>query len=343
MKKFKPFVIILLVSIGILSCDDKHNQDAEIIATEEPARVIAIEINQEKETYSLIQSVHEEGNSEFLLGNYIQSIPMKVRTMRIVATAEGDTIKTADEIPFYTSEKINQKIYVDGSYRYLNLNTTPSDSNTFNDLNLHSQPVGEIVTKTILMDGVAYLYNSTGELIQTEVTESINYTALLDSIKSAIAEMKKSGSAQQGVKAMQDLRLNNAISSAKASGMRMISQTDNEIIMEMNLGVMNETSLPQRANTPVQKLALSRFNGDMTRLLEQKIFEDNQLVQIVTYQYQKDDQNFTKKAPAAIRNLFPDSNVREVHYKSLRIKSNGTPYIVVSKEKYKRNTLTISL
>jgi hypothetical protein len=343
MKKFKPFVITSLTAICILGCDDKPNKDADIIASSEPAKTVAIEIDQEKQSYRFIESVFGDNNNEFLQGSYIQSIPQKIRAMRIVASEAGDTIKNADEIPLYASEEINQKIYVDGTYRYLNLNTTPSDSNILNDLNIQKQPVGEIATKTILMDGVAYLYNRTGELIQTEKTGDINYSALLDSIKSAFAEANKGGSLPQGVKALQDRRLTKAINSAKASGMRMISQTDNEIVMEMNLGVTNEISLPQRVNTPVQKRALMRFSGDMTRMLEQKIYEDNQLVQSVTYLYQNDDQLFAKNAPATIRSFLPDLSIKEIQYKSLRIKNDGVPYIVVSKETYRKNKLTINL
>lgn len=166
---------------------------------------------------------------------------------------------------------------------------------------------------------------------------------MLDSIKSALASEKQNASSIQGVKAMQSRRLTKAISSAKASGMQMLSQNSNEIIMEMNLGTVSESSLPQRVKSSVQKKAVMRFSSDMTRMKEQKIYENNQLVQWVAYEYQEDNQNFAKKAPAAVRNLLPNSSVKGITYKSLMLKNNGTPFIVVRKENYKKNQVTINL
>jgi hypothetical protein len=345
MKKFKPFVIPLLTAIftGLQSCDDKHNREAEILAAEEPLKVIAIEINQKKETYQFIESVFKDTNNEFLRGDYLQSIPQRMRTMQVAVTEDGDTIRNADEIPVYSSEDINQKIFVDGTYKYLNLNTTPADSNAFNDLNVYKQPVSEIVTKTILMDGVAYLYNQSGELIQTEATGDLNYTAMLDSIRNAIADADKSGTSPQGVKAMHDRRLAKAINSAKASGMRIISETDDEIVMEMNFNNAGESTLPRRVKSPVQTRAVMRFSGDMTRMLEQKMYENEQLVQMSTYQYRDDNEQFSLKAPAAVKSFFPNATVKGITYKSLKVRSDGTPYIMVTTENYKKNQVSVNL
>lgn len=116
MKKQKSHYLLLMSSIILvfMSCDEKlinHSGNQELA---ESAKEVAIEINQEKENYQFIESIYEESNDEFLQGEMVQSMPQKARAMRV--GSEGDTIKSADEIPFYTSEEINQKIYVDGTY-----------------------------------------------------------------------------------------------------------------------------------------------------------------------------------------------------------------------------------
>lgn len=346
MKKQKSYILVFmsLTMLVFMSCDDKLGNNSSNDPIAEPLKEIAIEISQEKENYQFIESIYEDGNAEFLQGDYVQNVPQKVRSMRIAASQAGDTIRSADEIPVYTSEEINQKIYMDGTYRYLNLNTTPADSNAFNDLNVHKQPVEEIVTKTILMNGVAYLYNYKGDVIHTEDTGDVNYSAILDSIRSAMANETNNESSPQGVKALQARQLTKALKSAQASGMRMLSQTSDEIVMEIDLGVSTESSLPQRVKTSVQRKAIMRFSGDMTRMIEQKVYENNQLTSLVSYQYQADnEQQFSKKAPSAVKSYLPNTSVKSVTIKSLRVKSNGTPYVSVTKENYKRNKVTINL
>lgn len=345
MKRQKNIFVALLLTalIGLQSCDDKLNKIENTEEIAESAKEVAIEIQQEKVNFQYIESITANENSEFMQGNYVQSMPQKLKAMKVSASEEGDTIKSADEIPVYTSEEINERIYIDGTYRYLSLNTTPADSSIFNLLNVEIQPSQEVVSKTVVKDGTVYLYNKNNEIIQTEQTGNINYSSMLDSIKSALASEKQNASSTQGVKAMQSRRLTKAISSAKASGMQMLSQNSNEIIMEMNLGTVSESSLPQRVKSSVQKKAVMRFSSDMTRMKEQKIYENNQLVQWVAYEYQEDNQNFAKKAPAAVRNLLPNSSVKGITYKSLMLKNNGTPFIVVRKENYKKNQVTINL
>jgi len=345
MKKQKSFILALmsLTFIVFQSCDEKLGNSSANEELAESSKEVAIEINQEKENYQFVESVFEESNAEFLQGDMVQSMPQRARAMKVSASEEGDTIKSADEIPGYTSEEISQKIYMDGTYRYLNENTTPADSNAFNSLNVYTQPIEEIVSKTLIKDGKAFLYNGNNELIQTEDAGNMNYSAILDSIKSAIAAESNNGSSPQGVKAFQTRRLTKALKGAQESGMRMISQTGDEIIMEMNLGTASESSLPQRVKSSVQKKAVMRFSGDMTRMLEQKVYENRQLVQSVTYQYQEDNQNFAKKAPASVRNLLPNSSVKAVTIKSLKVKNDGSPYVSVTKENYKKNQVTINL
>ncbi len=345
MKRQKTIFVVLLSAalIGLQSCDDKLNKSTNTEELVESEKEVAIEIQQEKVNLQYIEPIFANENSEFSQGDYIQSMPQKVKAIKLSASEEGDTIKSADEIPVYTSENINEKIYIDGAYKYQSLNTTPADSSIFNALNVEIQPAQEVVAKTVVKDGTTYLYNKNNEIIQTEQSGNINYSSMLDSIKSALASEKQNSSSAQGVKAMQSRRLTKAISSAKASGMQMVSQSSNEIIMEMNLGSTSESSLPQRVKSSVQKKAVMRFSSDMTRMMEQKIYENNQLVQSVAYEYQEDNQSFAKKAPAVVRNLLPSSSVKGVTYKSLMLKNNGTPYILVRKENYKKNQVTINL
>ena len=267
----------------------------------------------------------------------------KAIALRIGATESGDTITSADEIPVYTSEEIIQKIYMDGSYTYLHLNTTPMERNVFNDLNVHKQPIEEMVAKTLIEDGKAYLYNGKNELIKTEDVGNITYSAILDSIRIAIATESEEASSPQGVKAMQARRRTKAIEGARVSGMRMISQTGDEVIMEMNLGTSSESLLPQRVKSSVQKKAVIRFSEDMTRIIEQKVYENKQLVQSLSYDYQDDSFNFSKKAPVNILNLLPNLSIKTVTIKSLSVKADGTPFVMVNKETYKKNRLTINL
>lgn len=345
MKKQKSIFVVLLSTalIGFYGCDEKLNNNSNNEELTESTKEIAIDITQEKENLQFIESIFENENSEFLEGDLIQSIPQKVRRMKVVATEGGDTIKNADEVPVYTSENINERIYIDGTYRYESLNTTPSDSNYFNVLNVEKQPELELIAKTVVKDGTVYLYNKNNEIIQTEQTGNINYSSMLDSIRSALTAEKQNSTSAQGVKAMQSRRLTKAISSAKASGMQLVSQSEEEVVMEMNLGSTSESSLPQRVKSSVQKKAVMRFSGDMTRMMEQKIYENNQLVQSVTYEYQNDNESFAKKAPAAVRNFLPNSSVKGITYKSLMLKNNGTPYVVVKKETFKKNQIIINL
>lgn len=345
MKKNKMFLLPLLITglFILISCDDKIDQNSGLTSPTKPLKAIAIEISQEKEKYQFIESIFESANSEFLQGEYVQSIPQKIRSMPTIGFEKGDTIKNAEEIPVYSIEEINQKIFTDGTYRYENLNTTPADSNIFNMLNVYSQPISEVATKTILMDGVAYLYNRNGELIKTEETAEFNYTALLDSIKKAIAAENYSGTTAQRVRVQSDIRIAKAISRAINSGMHLISQSDDEIVMELNFGLSNESSIPQHIQSGVVRKAVTRFSGDMTRILEQKIYENNQLVQVATFSYAESHKNFAWKSASAVKSFLPDTNVRAIVYKSLKVSDVGTPCILVTKENYKKNLASINL
>lgn len=105
MKKQKSIFVVLLSTalIGFYGCDEKLNNNSNNEELTESTKEIAIDITQEKENLQFIESIFENENSEFLEGDLIQSIPQKVRRMKVVATEGGDTIKNADEVPVYTS------------------------------------------------------------------------------------------------------------------------------------------------------------------------------------------------------------------------------------------------
>ena len=170
MKRQKTIFVVLLSAalIGLQSCDDKLNKSTNTEELVESEKEVAIEIQQEKVNLQYIEPIFANENSEFSQGDYIQSMPQKVKAIKLSASEEGDTIKSADEIPVYTSENINEKIYIDGAYKYQSLNTTPADSSIFNALNVEIQPAQEVVAKTVVKDGTTYLYNKNNEIIQTE-------------------------------------------------------------------------------------------------------------------------------------------------------------------------------
>lgn len=338
-QKFLSIALFATMFTVFQSCDEKLSPNAEYENVNDAEKEVAIEIAQSKESYQFIESVLRGADSEFLEGDFMQNISA---AMRVRASERCDTIKSAEEIPVYSSEDINHKIYADGTYSYLNLNTTPPDSNVFNDLNVYKQPLDEVVGKTIVKDGVAYLYNLNGDLIHSKETGTANYSVLLDSLRSAIASGKTDESSLQAAKAIQSRRLTKAIHGAKTAGMKLISQSDDEIVFEMNLGVA-ESSLPQRVKSSVQRKAVMRFSGDMTCMYEQKVYENNQLVQMVSYEYQTDNASFAKRAPQAVKNLLPNTSIKGITLKSLKVKSDGTPYVMVNKEHYKKNQVTINL
>ena len=341
-QRFMFLALVALVFNGLQSCDDNPNKDAVTIDANEVEKEVAIEIDQEKVNQQYLESIFSESNNEFSQGDFIHNLP-NGKAMRTSAEQTSDTIKSADEIPTYTSENINQKIYTDGTYQYLSENTSPNDSNIFTALNVELQPAEEVVVKTIAKDGVVYLYNKNDELIQKEQAGNINYGAMLDTIKNVLAAEKYNQASGVNGKTMQSRRTAKAMSSAKASGMRLISRSNNEVIMEMNLGSTTQSIVSQRKRSAVQKKAIMRYSGDLSRMLEQKIYEDNQLVESVQFEYQVDNQKFSKKATATVRNILPTSSVKAITYKSLILKNNGTPHIMIRKENYKKNQVTINL
>jgi hypothetical protein len=338
-QKFLFIALFAMAFTAIQSCDEKLSPNTEYENVNDAEKEVAIEITQSKECYQFIESVLRSTDREFLEGDFMQNVPA---ALRVRASETGDTIKSAEEIPVYSSQDINHKIYVDGTYQYINLNTTPVEENLFNDLNVHNQPLNDVVSKTIVKDGVAYLYNIDGDLIHSKETGTSNYSALLDSLRSAIASGKTLESSPQAAKALQSRRITNAIHSAKNAGMNLISQSDDEIVFEMNLGAA-ESTLPQRVKASVQRKAVMRFSTDMTCMYEQKVYENNQLVQIVRYEYQADNAGFAKRAPQAVKNLLPNTSVKGITLKSLKVKNDGTPYVMVNKEHYKKNQVTINL
>ena len=124
---------------------------------------------------------------------------------------------------------------------------------------------------------------------------------------------------------------------ASSSGMRLVSESPSEIIMEMEMGSSN-SSLSSRAKAMVSKKAVMRFSPDMSRMYSQKIYEGEQLTQSLEMEYAaKGEPQFSNAAPDAERSFLPESNVKQIRRKSLMARMDGTPFVLNNIETYKKN------
>jgi hypothetical protein len=172
-------VLLLSVPFFYSSCKDNFEEQSSTKGTE-----AVLEISQEKENYEFIESVYNNGNSEFTQGEFVQSIRRKSDIL--TESSGNDTIKCSDDIPEFTSESINQVVFADGTYRYESLNTTPPDSIYINTLNPSVLANQDEIAKTVIVNGVVSLFNADGTVLHTEPDDT-NFSSVLDSIKAAVA------------------------------------------------------------------------------------------------------------------------------------------------------------
>lgn len=251
-------------------------------------------------------------------------------------TEEYDTINSAEQIPVITCENITQEIYSDGTFAYESVDVTPQDLKFIENLNVNPRPEEERVVKTVVKDNFAYLYNSSGGLIRKESVGDISFKPMLDSLANYVETNP------QGVKAnVKKVKSNIAINKALSSGMRLISQTDNEVVMEMTIE-NSKSSLPQKAKSTVVKKALIRFSPDMAQMHSQKIYEGSQLVQSVEIDYANDQPQFANAASGIMKQMLPTANMKSIKYKSLSFKPDGSPYITNNIEEYSKNQVTFN-
>jgi len=204
-------------------------------------------------------------------------------------------------------------------------------------LNVNKQPENETVVKTEIVENVVYLYNSSGNVIKQQAIETTNFKPLLDSLKLYLSAKEDMGTQVQKVKA------NIAIRKAEAKGMRVISQNNNEVIVEMNLG--NQTSsLSSKINSNVNRKAMMSFSPDMVRMNYQKIYENNQLISQIKNTYIDEvNENFSNTISGYSADMLPIANLKSTFSKKLSFSQNGTPIVVNNIEIYKKNIVNYNL
>ena len=324
-------VLSSMIIFGFQSCADKINNNPDI---KEVSKEVAVEILQAKTNTQYAEPIYKSENVEFLKGEYIQSLPQKMRTQKINDVI-SEPIMSADEIPFTRLSESTQQIYTDGSFDYVLVDKTTNDMKFIETLNVNPQPENEKVYKTEIKDNTVYLYNSEGALLRTERTGSINFKPMLDSLQAYLASLPApSTNTPQQVKR---IKANKALAQATTYGMRVVNQTENEVVLEMDMGV-TKSSIPQRAKSNFTKKAVMRFSPDMTRMYSQKIYEGAQLVQSVEIGFAKDDEpQFSNSLQGFQNQKLPSANIKFIKQKTLAAKPDGTPFIMNNGELYTKN------
>ncbi len=325
-KYFLSSMAIACIALSAQSCKDEKNA-AETINQKE----VAIEISQEKENVQFSEAIYATVNAEFCKGDYIQNLPQQMRMKRAGASESNDTITTAEEIPVISAVAITQKINIDGSVYYLSEDKTTDEMKCIETINVHPQPENERIAKTIFKDNVVFLYNSAGQLLKSEPVPDMNMKPILDSIQVSMATpIQNTSTAQRAKRSI-------AMQKASANGMRLVSESPTEVIMEMDLGTSN-SSLSNKVKALISKKAIMRFSPDMSRMYSQKIYEGDQLTQLVEMEYaSKIDKQFSNTAPTTTSALLPDANIKQIRRKTLMIKADGTPYILNNLENFQKN------
>jgi len=255
--------------------------------------------------------------------------------------AANDTIKSADEIPVTSSVELTQKIYIDGTYICLSLDKTTEDMKFIEKLNVNLQPENEKVSKTEIKDNVMYLYNSEGELLKSEKVGEMNFKPMLDSLQAYLAT--QSITASNSPQKLRGMRVNKALARAVNSGMKVIGQNENEVILEMDMGITKST-FPQRAKASYSKKAIMRFSPNMTRMYSQKIYEGEQLTQSLEIGFAADNKaQFSNTLQGFENQILPSTNITFIKQKRLAAKPDGTPFIMNNGEIYTKNIIKYNL
>ncbi len=202
-------------------------------------------------------------------------------------------------------------------------------------LNVNQQPENEKVSKTVIKDNIVSLYNSNGELLKSEQMENLNLKPMLDSLNIYLTSDTRQNSPAK-VKSMRT----KAILRAQASGMRLVSESDSEVVMEIDMTSAN-ASMAQKAKSTVSRKAVIRFSSDMKRMYSSRVYENKQLTELVEMEYASNSESlFANSSLYLPGSILPDANIKVVKRKMLMFKSDGTPYIMNNKETYKKNQIT---
>lgn len=334
MKKQNFNLIVMFTIVGILTLQSCRDEKSILTTIPEiTPKELAIEILQDKEKIQFVQSIYDSENVEFLNGEIIQKMPLKMRNA--ILEENTDTTTNADDIPVMTAEASIQNIYVDGSYSYISQDKTTEDMRFIEELNLHPQPEKEKAVKTVVNNNTLYLYNSDGDLISNQVISEINFKPMLDSLKNYLAEQVSTSPSNtpQAVREKGNRMLRQAI----AGGMKVISQNANEIILETNVENNSSVSKNKVNATAVRKMVI-HYSPDMTRMYSQYIYIGNQLTNSIEIEYAKSTESYlSNKTKSLSISYFPSSNIKVKKQKTLMMRSNGTPYIQCNQETYKKN------
>lgn len=333
-------LFIALFSIGLVlfqSCDDRLSKDTGSDEIIESKKEVAIGISQEIEKIQYSEPIYSNENTEFIEGEEIQKLPQSMKMKKVRSSESNDTITNAEEIPVMTALSISQNIYTDGSISYISQDITTEDMLFIEKINVNPQPQNEKITKKVIKDNIVSLYNSNGELLKSEQMEDLNLKPMLDSLQMYLTDTKQNSPAK--VKSMRA----KAIFRAQANGMRLVSESDSEVVMEIDMTSANISKV-QKAKSTVSRKAVMRFSPDMKRMYSSRVYENKQLTELVEMEYASDnDSQFANSSMYISNSILPDANIKAVKRKTLMFKPDGTPYIMNNKENYKKNQITYNL
>ena len=339
MKKQKSYILVFmsLTMLVFMSCDDKLGNNSSNDPIAEPLKEIAIEISQEKTYTQYAEPIYESGNAEFMEGEYIQSLPQKMRMKKYGSNEQNDTIKSSEEIPVSSIVEINQKIYFDGSYMSVSTDKTTKDMNIFEQLNTNAQPENEKVAKTEIKNNVMYLYNPEGKLLKSEQLSAIDYKPMLDSLQQYLSTQQ--AGINKAPQQQYELRAKRALAQAEKSGMKIVSRNNDEIILEVDMGV-SSSSLAQRSKSNFSRKAVMRFSPDLSRMYSQKIYEGNQLIHSIEISFaDESNRQFSNSVKGIENKILPTANIKFIKQKRLAEKPDGVPFVINSGELYSKNSI----
>jgi hypothetical protein len=262
-----------------------------------------------------------------------------MRVKRTNSEELSDTLSSAINIPIISTLEIKQNIYTDGTFSFTSIDHTPKDEKYIETLNVNPQLEDEKIYKTKIIRNIAYQYNSSGKLLYSKSIGNMNFKQILDSIQVHIASQKDSSNSSQKVRAHTNLKL----ISAKNSGMRVIVQNENEIVLEKDLGYF-QSSISKNIKSHVLKKVVMHFSPDMTRMSSQKTYEGTQLVQAIEIGYSStNNEQFANSIFGVESTLLQNANIKYVKQKSLNLKYDGTPIVLNNNEIYQKNIINFKL
>ncbi len=332
------YVYAFLCIVSIQSC--KEGVDS-IVPIETAKKEIAIEILQAKRNVQYSEPIYLDQNEEFFKGAYVQSLPKELKSSKLEQIDGYDVISSADEIPMVSLVELTQTIFTDGSFTYSSIDITPDELDFLENLHPTLLTPEERVYRTEIENNVLTLYSTTGNLVSSEYIGEVNFKPMLDSLVAFLAsEPSKAGVSSNKTR---QAAASKAIANAAAYGMRVISQSQTEVVMEMDMD-MGVPSLSNSWKAGSTQKAIMRFSHDLTRMFSQKIYEGDQLVQSLEIGFASESEpNFANSLSGFDSHLLPNANVKFVKQKRLAVKPDGTPIVMNFGEIYSKNIVKYHL